>query len=114
MNLQHVIHIVFWDSAHQRASASRAVDVRALDAAMPFDFEHKAQARLAKAKQLTIGIVGFGTFGQFLARRLVQAGHKVPRCLAQRCRHRLCTLSASCFSSLRCYRRTNVGICSFS
>lgn len=54
-----------------------AVDVKALDAAMPFDFEHKAQARLDKAKQLTIGIVGFGTFGQFLARRLVQAGHKV-------------------------------------
>jgi hypothetical protein len=54
-----------------------AVDVRALDAAMPFDFEHKAQARLTKAKQLTVGIVGFGTFGQFLARRLVQAGHKV-------------------------------------
>lgn len=54
-----------------------AVDVKALDAAMPFDFEHKAQARLTKAKQLTVGIVGFGTFGQFLARRLVQAGHKV-------------------------------------
>ena len=53
------------------------VDVKALDAAMPFDFEHKAQARLTKAKQLTVGIVGFGTFGQFLARRLVQAGHKV-------------------------------------
>jgi phosphoglycerate dehydrogenase-like enzyme len=56
-----------------------AVDVKALDAAMPFDFEHKAQARLTKAKQLTVGIVGFGTFGQFLARRLVQAGHKVHR-----------------------------------
>lgn len=46
---------------------------------MPFDFEHKAQAQLTKAKQLTIGLVGFGTFGQFLARRLVQAGHKVRR-----------------------------------
>ena len=59
--------------------AMSAVDVKALDAAMPFDFEHKAQARLTKAKQLTVGIVGFGTFGQFLARRLVQAGHKVHR-----------------------------------
>lgn len=44
---------------------------------MPFDFEAKAQARMVKAKQLTVGIVGFGTFGQFLAERLVQAGHKV-------------------------------------
>lgn len=52
-------------------------EVTALDAAMPFDFEAKAQARMVKAKQMTIGIVGFGNFGQFLAERLVQAGHKV-------------------------------------
>jgi hypothetical protein len=45
---------------------------------MPFDFEHRAQERLAKKRQLKIGIVGFGTFGQFLAKRLVEAGHKVP------------------------------------
>ncbi len=54
-----------------------AVDVKALDAAFPFDYEAKAQAQLTKARQLTIGIVGFGTFGQFLAQRLIQAGHKV-------------------------------------
>jgi arogenate dehydrogenase (NADP+), plant len=47
----------------------------ALDAAQPFDFEHKARTQLSKDKQLKIGIVGFGTFGQFLARRFVQAGH---------------------------------------
>ncbi len=51
--------------------------VRALDAPMPFDFEHKATRILAKRKQLTIGIIGFGNFGQFLAERLVQAGHTV-------------------------------------
>jgi arogenate dehydrogenase (NADP+), plant len=44
---------------------------------MPFDFEHKAKKLLAKERQLKIGIVGFGTFGQFLAKRLVDAGHKV-------------------------------------
>ncbi|BDA46160.1 probable T-protein [Coccomyxa sp. Obi] len=44
---------------------------------MPFDFEHKATRILAKRKQLKIGIVGFGKFGQFLAQRLVQAGHQV-------------------------------------
>ena len=51
--------------------------VYALDAAMPFDFEAKANARLKHANALRIGIVGFGTFGQFLAKRLVQCGHKV-------------------------------------
>lgn len=49
----------------------------ALDAAMPFDFEAKANARMKHASALRIGIVGFGTFGQFLAKRLIQAGHKV-------------------------------------
>lgn len=51
--------------------------VFALDAAMPFDFETKASARLRAQTSLRIGIVGFGTFGQFLAKRLVQQGHKV-------------------------------------
>lgn len=50
--------------------------VFALDAAQPFDFEHKMQNKVSKDKQLTIGIVGFGTFGQFLARRMVEAGHR--------------------------------------
>ncbi|KAK9863375.1 hypothetical protein WJX84_001101, partial [Apatococcus fuscideae] len=49
----------------------------ALDAAMPFDYESRATSKIKESKQLTIGIVGFGTFGQFLAKRLVQHGHKV-------------------------------------
>lgn len=48
----------------------------ALDVAMPFDFEHKAQQLLARAGKLRVGVVGFGTFGQFLAKRLVAAGHE--------------------------------------
>lgn len=64
-----------------QGDAPPAVNVKALDAAMPFDFEHKAQAQLTKSKQLTVGIVGFGTFGQFLARRLVQAGNRVTQLL---------------------------------
>ena len=56
---------------------SEALIIRALDAPMPFDFEHKAKNIIAKRRQLRIGIVGFGTFGQFLAGRLVAAGHKV-------------------------------------
>ncbi|WIA37655.1 hypothetical protein OEZ86_014553 [Tetradesmus obliquus] len=56
---------------------ARYVQVLALDAAQPFDFEHRMQHKISKDKQLTIGIVGFGTFGQFLAKRFVQAGHRV-------------------------------------
>ena len=51
--------------------------VFALDAAMPFDYEAKANARHKQQTALRIGIVGFGTFGQFLAKRLIQQGHKV-------------------------------------
>lgn len=51
--------------------------VRAIDAAQPFDFEHRAKVKLADEKKLKIGIVGFGTFGQFLAQRFVARGHKV-------------------------------------
>ena len=32
---------------------------------------------LPQQTRLKIGIVGFGTFGQFLAKRMVQAGHEV-------------------------------------
>lgn len=35
------------------------------------------QAKLRKERQLVIGIVGFGTFGQFLAKRMVKFGHRV-------------------------------------
>jgi arogenate dehydrogenase (NADP+) len=55
----------------------RSLRVAALDAAQPFDFEAKARAALAHEQRLTIGIVGFGTFGQFLARRMAAAGHRV-------------------------------------
>ena len=65
------------DKSLRRRVASEALLIRALDAPMPFDFEHKAKSIIAKRKQLKIGIVGFGTFGQFLAGRLVAAGHQV-------------------------------------
>jgi hypothetical protein len=65
--------------------AGASVKVFALDAAQPFDFEHRMQNKISKDKQLKIGIVGFGTFGQFLARRMVEAGH---RCVEPQAWHR--------------------------
>lgn len=53
------------------------LEVLALDAALPFDYEHRMQEQLSQERQLKIGIVGFGKFGQFLAKRLVQHGHEV-------------------------------------
>lgn len=44
---------------------------------MSFDFEYQAREKLSKGNKLVIGIVGFGTFGQFLAKRFAQAGHTV-------------------------------------
>jgi arogenate dehydrogenase (NADP+) len=51
--------------------------VFAIDAAQPFDFEHRAKRRLDSETRLKVGIVGFGTFGQFLAKRLIARGHQV-------------------------------------
>lgn len=48
-----------------------------LDAAMSFDAEAKLESSLDQQGNLVIGIVGFGNFGQFLARRFIQAGHTV-------------------------------------
>ncbi|KAG2492326.1 hypothetical protein HYH03_009277 [Edaphochlamys debaryana] len=49
----------------------------AIDAAQPFDFEHRMKQRISDENRLKIGIVGFGTFGQFLAKRMVARGHQV-------------------------------------
>lgn len=46
--------------------------VRALDAAQPFDYESRMVAKMRKQNELKIGFVGFGTFGQFLARRFIK------------------------------------------
>jgi arogenate dehydrogenase (NADP+) len=51
--------------------------VQAIDAAQPFDFEFKAKTKHKEQKQLTIGVLGFGNFGQFLAERFVARGHRV-------------------------------------
>jgi len=44
---------------------------------MSFDAEAKLENSWDEKESLTIGIVGFGNFGQFLARRFVEAGHTV-------------------------------------
>ncbi|KAK9076752.1 hypothetical protein SSX86_005086 [Deinandra increscens subsp. villosa] len=55
----------------------RNFQISAIDAAQPFDYESKISDRIAKSKTLKIAIVGFGNFGQFLAKTLVRQGHSV-------------------------------------
>ena len=44
------------------------LNVSAIDAAQPFDFEAKAKVVTDRKNALKIGIVGFGNFGQFVAK----------------------------------------------
>ncbi|XP_010244911.1 PREDICTED: arogenate dehydrogenase 2, chloroplastic-like [Nelumbo nucifera] len=54
-----------------------SLQIRALDAAQPYDYEAKINDRLEKSTKLKIAIIGFGNFGQFLAKTLVRQGHTV-------------------------------------
>ncbi|KAA8522959.1 hypothetical protein F0562_009382 [Nyssa sinensis] len=51
--------------------------IRSLDAAQPYDYESQISHRFAKFTKLKIAIIGFGNFGQFLAKTLVCQGHTV-------------------------------------
>jgi lactate dehydrogenase-like 2-hydroxyacid dehydrogenase len=59
------------------APQKKGFRIRALDAAMPFDYESKKQRELREKSKLTIGVVGFGNFGRFMAKRMIEHGHKV-------------------------------------
>ncbi|KAF8407299.1 hypothetical protein HHK36_006426 [Tetracentron sinense] len=51
--------------------------IRAIDVAQPYDYEAQIYNRFEKSTKLKIAVVGFGNFGQFLARTLVKQGHTV-------------------------------------
>ncbi|KAG6537315.1 arogenate dehydrogenase 2, chloroplastic-like [Zingiber officinale] len=53
----------------------RGGPARALDAAQSFDYESRALEDLENRSRLKIAIVGFGNFGQFLARTFAKQGH---------------------------------------
>ncbi|GJM97484.1 hypothetical protein PR202_ga14414 [Eleusine coracana subsp. coracana] len=61
-------------SRRLRSRPHRGV-IRALDAAQPFDYESRAAGLLEERQRLKIAIVGFGNFGQFLARTFARQGH---------------------------------------
>ncbi|XP_022938157.1 arogenate dehydrogenase 1, chloroplastic-like isoform X1 [Cucurbita moschata] len=51
--------------------------IRAIDAAQPYDYESRMASRFHNSDKLKIAIVGFGNFGQFLAKTIVRQGHTV-------------------------------------
>ncbi|KAA8535182.1 hypothetical protein F0562_030185 [Nyssa sinensis] len=55
----------------------RRLRIRSLDAAQPYDYEAQISERFAKSTKLKVAIIGFGNFGQFLAKALVRQGHTV-------------------------------------
>ncbi|XP_058073444.1 arogenate dehydrogenase 2, chloroplastic-like [Magnolia sinica] len=55
----------------------RAIRIRALDAAQPYDYESQIHANHQNSTKLKIAIIGFGNFGQFLAKTITKQGHIV-------------------------------------
>ncbi|XP_026663819.1 arogenate dehydrogenase 2, chloroplastic-like [Phoenix dactylifera] len=62
-------------AAVPRLALRRRLGVRALDAAQTFDHESQASDLLDRRSKLKIAIIGFGNFGQFLARAFARQGH---------------------------------------
>ncbi|OIT22538.1 PREDICTED: arogenate dehydrogenase 2, chloroplastic [Nicotiana attenuata] len=66
----------FFASSPSKVSYRR-LSINAIDAAQPYDYEALVSNKYAQSTRLKIAIVGFGNFGQFLAKAFVRQGHVV-------------------------------------
>ncbi|XP_075509844.1 arogenate dehydrogenase 2, chloroplastic-like [Primulina tabacum] len=64
-------------SPPQHHHSRRCLTVRAIDAAQPYDYEAQLNPGFTQSTKLRIAIVGFGNFGQFLAKTFIRQGHTV-------------------------------------
>lgn len=71
---------------HRRFNGVKSLIIRSIDAAQPYDYESKlaavntntsASSSSSSYSKLKVAIVGFGNYGQFLAKTLVSQGHTV-------------------------------------
>ncbi|GAB4832779.1 Arogenate dehydrogenase 2, chloroplastic [Ancistrocladus abbreviatus] len=62
---------------HHRRNDVEPLRIRNIDAAQPYDYESKLSDLHSASSNLKIGIIGFGNYGQFLAKTLVKQGHKI-------------------------------------
>ncbi|CAL1400112.1 unnamed protein product [Linum trigynum] len=58
-------------------AAAVSFRIRCLDAAQPFDYESQLRSEHLKSQSLKVAILGFGNYGQFLAKTLTRQGHTV-------------------------------------
>ncbi|GFQ08326.1 arogenate dehydrogenase 2 chloroplastic [Phtheirospermum japonicum] len=63
--------------AQRHQPRRRRLRVRAIDAAQPYDFEAHFVHRFAQSTKLKIAVIGFGNFGQFLAKAFVRQGTRL-------------------------------------
>ncbi|KAL8497808.1 hypothetical protein ACS0TY_021227 [Phlomoides rotata] len=61
----------------QHLHSCRSLRVRAIDEAQPYDHEAHLIRRFTQPTKLKIAVVGFGNFGQFLAKAFIRQGHVV-------------------------------------
>ncbi|KAF5741749.1 arogenate dehydrogenase 2 chloroplastic [Tripterygium wilfordii] len=60
----------------RKRKVSRSLGIiRAIDAAQPYDYESQLRSQHIQSESLKIAIIGFGNFGQFLAKTFVRHGH---------------------------------------
>ncbi|XP_018719441.1 arogenate dehydrogenase 2, chloroplastic [Eucalyptus grandis] len=60
-----------------RRSLKLPLRVRSLDAAQPYDYEAQLRSHFHESSSLKIAILGFGNFGQFLAKTFLSQGHTI-------------------------------------
>lgn len=73
----HLHQLSFSSSPRRQPQSSRRLQVRAIDAAQPYDYEAHLVTRFVQSTKLKVAIVGFGNFGQFLAKAFIRQGHTV-------------------------------------
>ncbi|KAK6914464.1 Prephenate dehydrogenase, nucleotide-binding domain [Dillenia turbinata] len=62
---------------HNLSTPTHRLRIRAIDAAQPYDYEAQLSQAYSQSTKLKIAIIGFGNFGQFLAKTLVKQNHNV-------------------------------------
>ncbi|XP_015573760.3 arogenate dehydrogenase 2, chloroplastic-like [Ricinus communis] len=67
--------LFYTNSSHHPHPHPLSLRIRAIDAAQPYDYEAQLKSQHLKSQSLKIAFIGFGNFGQFLAKTLSRQGH---------------------------------------
>ncbi|CAH9107070.1 unnamed protein product [Cuscuta europaea] len=64
-------------NCRRHGCSNRRLRIRAIDAAQPYDYETQISNIFHNSNKLKIAVVGFGNYGQFLAKAFIRQGHTV-------------------------------------